>query len=212
MMIKDWLSSLFLDHGILRLIYANRFRLAGGLFRSNQPSPHQIRWLSLREGLKSVINLRGEDAQKHGFYRLERGACEREALHLIDVTVWSRGLLSREQMSELALIISSVELPALAHCKSGADRAGFFAVLYRHLRLGEPIELALEELSWRYGHFDSAPTGVLDHFFRTYLAQRKPGQGFMHWVAHDYDRDAVQASFRPRGLSRWIVDSVLRRE
>lgn len=212
MMIKDWLSSLFVDHGILRLIYANRFRLAGGLFRSNQPSPLQLIKLSKREGLKSVINLRGEDAQKHGFHRLEKQACQSEALTLINVTVWSRGLLSKDQITKLAFIISTVELPALAHCKSGADRAGFFAVLYRHIRLGEPIETAIEELSWRYGHLDAGSTGVLDHFFRTYLDQRGAGQSFMNWVIHDYDRDAVQLSFRPRGLSRWIVDSVLRRE
>jgi protein tyrosine/serine phosphatase len=212
MMIKDWLSSLFIDHGILRLIYANRFRLAGGLFRSNQPSPGQIRRLSLERGLRSVINLRGADAQKHGFHRLERRACDDGALRLVDVTIWSRGLLSKEQIQELARLISAVELPALAHCKSGADRAGFFSVLYRHIRLGEPIEVAMEELSWRYGHFASAPTGVLDHFFRTYLEQRRPHQGFMEWVAHDYDRDAVQSSFKPRGLSRWMVDTVLRRE
>jgi protein tyrosine/serine phosphatase len=131
---------------------------------------------------------------------------------MTDTTIWSRGLLFREQLLELISLIQGLELPALAHCKSGADRAGFFAVMYRHYRLGEPVELAVGELSWRFGHFKHSATGVLDHFFRSYLETRRPRQSLTHWIEHDYDREFLQSSFKPRGFSRWLVDGLLRRE
>ena len=72
----------------------------------------------------------------------------------------------------LKRLIEDFETPALAHCKSGADRAGMFAVLYCHFRLGQPIEEAKAQLHWTYGHFRSAKTGILDHFFESYLRYR----------------------------------------
>ena len=35
-------------------------------------------------------------------------------------------------------LFRTIEYPVLIHCKSGADRAGMMAVLYRHFHLGEP--------------------------------------------------------------------------
>ncbi len=128
------------------------------------------------------------------------------------MTIWSRGLLFRQQLLELIRLITILELPALAHCKSGADRTGFFGVMYRHFRLGEPVEFALSELDWRYGHFETSKTGVLDFFFTTYLAKRRPRQSLLDWVEHDYDRDLLQANFTPDSLTRWFVDTILKRE
>ncbi len=109
-------------------------------------------------------------------------------------------------------IIQTIELPAVVHCKSGADRAGFFSVLYRHYRLGEPIERASKELALKYGHSKSAKTGVLDYFFETFTANREPRQSFTAWFGSGFDREALQASFQPRGLADWVVDRLLRRE
>ncbi len=210
--LNDHLHAFFVDHGLLRCLYSNRFRLPGGLHRSNQPSTATIFRLKRRLGIRAVVNLRGRDARKLAFHRLVSSACARVEVPLYDTTIWSRGLLFREQLIELVRLIEGLELPTLVHCKSGADRAGFFSVLYRHIRLGEPIEDAISELSWRYGHFSQAATGVLDHFFRTYLKTRRARQGFLEWVEQDYDREAVQASFKPSGFMRWLVDAVLRRE
>jgi protein tyrosine/serine phosphatase len=208
---KDFLSLWLIDHGFLRLLYRNVHRLPGALYRSNQPSPTQLRNDVRRLGIKTVINLRGGNPSD-GFYRLERAACDALQLILEDVEVWSRGLLSREQILALRSLIDEIELPGLAHCKSGADRAGYFAVLYRHFRLGEPIEMAMTELDWRYGHFKSAQTGVLDYFFESYLNNRKPRQGFLSWVADGYERKHIERAFKPKGLVRWFVDVILRRE
>lgn len=207
----DWANLMLIDHGFLRALYRNRFRLAGGLHRANQPSPAILRRYKADFQIKSVVNLRG--AHDHlGWYRLERRTCEELGIELLTTTVNSRELLEPQQILSLAQFIRGIPLPAVVHCKSGADRAGFFSVLYRHVRLGEPIEAAAQELHWFYGHFKSAKTGVLDHFFKAYLAERKPHQSFLNWVEHDYNKARVQSSFKPVGSMAWLVDKVLRRE
>lgn len=199
------------DHGVLRLAYKNQYRLAGGLFRTNQPSPGMIVDMGRRYGIRTVVNLRGENTQ-HGWYRLERETCQRGEIAHVNALVFSRGLLEKQDLLHLKEVIEKIELPALVHCKSGADRAGFFSALYRHFRLGEPVEDSVAELGIRYGHFPFGPTGVLDHFFRAYLRDRQPRQSFESWITSDYDKCRVESAFRPTALGRWITDFLLRRE
>ena len=206
-----------IDHGFLRALYANRFRLDGPFFRSNQPSPRHIQWLRHHLGVNTIINLRGYNPTQ-GRYQLEAEACEAADITLINTRVHSRGLPTARQINLLKDLIEHLQLPALAHCKSGADRAGFFAVLYCHFRLGQPITDAKHQLHWTYGHFKSAKTGILDHFFETYLqaAANAEAQGetltFIEWVNTAYDREAMEQSFQPRGFASFWVDWVLRRE
>jgi len=207
----DHLSVWLVDHGFLRAFYSNRYRIAGNLYRSGQLSPRQVRYLSRDLGLRALINLRGYKRQG-ATLRLEAEASHKRRLPFFVIRSWSRGLLTREELLDIIAFIKTLELPALVHCKSGADRAGHFAVLYRHIRLGEPIERAMQELHWRYGHVAVAQTGILDHFFNTYLRERRPMQGFEDWVRHDYDMAAIYESFRPVGWVTWVVDHLLRRE
>jgi glycosyltransferase involved in cell wall biosynthesis/protein tyrosine/serine phosphatase len=199
------------DHGVLRLAYKNQYRLAGGLFRANQPSPGVINTMVKRYGIRTVVNLRGENTQ-HGWYRLESEACTKNGLVHVNSLVFSRGLLETHDLLRLKDVIESIELPALVHCKSGADRAGFFSTLYRHFRLGEPVEDSCSELGVWYGHFEHGPTGVLDHFFRTYLADRRPRQSLESWITCQYNKRQVEASFQPTAFGRWLTDRLLRRE
>jgi protein tyrosine/serine phosphatase len=118
------------------------------------------------------------------------------------------GLLRPFQILEMIEFIRGMELPIWVHCKSGADRTGFFCVLYRHIRLGEPIEHALQELSVRYGHVAASPTGILDHFFGFYLSCRKPFQSFEAWVREDYDPVVVAAAYKPHGRLEWMVRQI----
>ena len=74
------------------------------------------------------------------------------------------------------------------------------------------MQHAMRELHWKYGHFKTSRTGMIDHFFQTYVDQAKPAQSFMDWVQNDYDPAAVRASFRPQPVVSWVVDRVLRRE
>lgn len=209
--IKSYLHFWFIDHGVLRGPHENFHMLMGPFYRSNQPSPAKIRKYKREYQLRTIVNLRG-DNPKSSWQRLETQACQEEQIQLIITRVSSRAAPTKEVFRELRDIVESMELPALAHCKSGADRGGLFAVLYRHFRLGHPIEEAQQELHWKYGHFKSGKTGILDYVFECYLKERKPNQEFMHWIENDYDPQKITASFKPTRWSTFFVDVILRRE
>lgn len=208
------------DHGFLRALYANKFQIEGPLYRSNQPSASKIYQYKRELGLKTIVNLRGYNPTQ-GRYQLEAKACEKAGVTLINTRVHSRGLPTVEQINALKELIESIEAPALAHCKSGADRAGIFAVLYCHFRLGQTIDEAKEQLHWTYGHFRSAKTGILDHFFESYIQFRdqwsvkhadQPSLTFLEWVNTNFDRETMEREFKPRGFANFWVERVLRRE
>jgi protein tyrosine/serine phosphatase len=215
--VREWLSPsvnyldmLLVDHGIFRLLYLNKHKLAPGAWRAAQPAPHDIDRLA-RQGLRTIINLRGP--RDCGAYRLERKACGSRNIMLIDFTLGSRAAPKPEMVLTAAELFGQIDYPVLMHCKSGADRAGLMSALYLHVKEGVPIELAKEQLSWRYGHFRNAATGILDAFFEQYLADnRRRPVPFLEWVATTYDPVALKREFRPSGWSSAIVDRVLRRE
>ncbi|MEY4724177.1 MAG: hypothetical protein RL043_326 [Pseudomonadota bacterium] len=208
---RDHLNLFFVDHGILRALFDNRYRLAGGLYRCNQPSPRRLAFYQRTLGIKSVINLRDVNHYQ-GWYRIEETACKALGLQLHNVKVFSRGLIDQKDLQLLRDVIEAVELPAIVHCKSGADRAGFFSALFRHFRLGEPVELAQQELSWKYGHFKQAKTGVLDYFFQRFLADRQHRQSFADWIGRDMNHRGIESDFVPAGFSSLVVDRLLKRE
>jgi len=206
----SYIDMLFVDHGIFRLLYSNTHRMSDQAWRSAQPAPHQLRRIA-RAGVRTVVNLRGE--RDCGSYWLERRACQRLGLKLVNFQLRSRAAPTREELWGAKRLLDELEYPVLMHCKSGADRAGLMSVLYRHVREGVPVQQAKKELSLRYGHIRQAHTGILDYFFERYLADTaaRP-MPFFEWVDTVYDPEELRATFRSKGWANRIVDSVLRRE
>ncbi|MEM1264639.1 MAG: sulfur transferase domain-containing protein [Pseudomonadota bacterium] len=202
-------DALVFDHGFLRLLWTNRGEVVPGVWRMNQPSRARLDRLAA-EGLKTVLNVRG--ASDWGSYFLEREACARLGLALIDHRLRSRGAPSAEQVLGLLEIFETAERPLLIHCKSGADRAGLAAAICR-LGAGHPPRLAAAELSLRYLHIRAAKTGILDAFVEAYAdAHEATGIGFRTWVTEVYDRDALEAAFKAGRAGSFLVDWILRRE
>jgi len=206
-----WLSMHVVDHGMVRAVYNNFYDLGGGLYRCSQPSPAQIRRYERELGIRSIVNLRGHSP--YGSYPLEVEVCKALGITLTDARLFSREPPSAVDVHRMKAVFAQLEYPALMHCKSGADRAGLGAALYRILHLGHEVEAAMSELDWRYGHFRQAKTGVLDFFLATYVArnQREPIP-FLDWVDREYDKPALQAEFHSNGWASVLVDRVLRRE
>jgi protein tyrosine/serine phosphatase len=199
------------DHGFLRVKFRNLHRISDEMYRANQPSPEHIARYAKELGLKTIINLRGQSPK--GYYLLEKEACERHGIQLVDFQVFSREVPTAESVLQAQKLFDSIAYPALMHCKSGADRAGVMSVLYQHFRKGLPIDQALEQLSGKYLHVRHGKTGVLDDFFETYLAQGKPaGLSFEDWVSRGYDHKAMKARFLRGRKSKIDVDQLLRRE
>lgn len=199
------------DHGFLRTRFSNfHWIKEGEMARANQPSPVQIaRYADL--GIKTILNLRGPSDT--GYYHLEREACARAGISLIDQRMHSREPPRLQQVLDAKRLFESIEYPALMHCKSGADRAGAMAVLYAHFRMGLPIRAAMEQLSLKYLHVRQGKTGMIDFFFETYLKETaESGKDFLDWVQTDYDQAKVKAAFMSDWWANVLVDRILRRE
>lgn len=204
------------DHGVLRKLYANSHEISPGrLWRTYQPSPLDLeRWAA--RGVKTVVNLRGPKAC--GVLFLEEEACKKLGLTLVNFRVYSREAPSREILHGARELFSQIDYPAIMHCKSGADRVGLMSALYLFLHEGRPLDEALQQLSWRYGHVKAGKTGVIDAAFAAYRADaaaRGAGMSqadFFDWVDARYDPAAVKAAFRSRGWGDLLTEVILRRE
>jgi protein tyrosine phosphatase (PTP) superfamily phosphohydrolase (DUF442 family) len=208
--LRAWWDMLVVDHGFVRIIYPNEHKVDDQLWRSAQPNPSDIEHFA-RQGVRTVVNLRG--GREHGAWPLQKEACEAHGLALEEITLRSREAPDREMLLSLPAFFAGLRYPALAHCKSGADRAGLFAALYLLVHLGASAAEAKQQLSWRYGHARMAPTGVLDVFLETYEREGEArGIGFIDWVRDHYDPAAVKAAFKAKPAMSFLIDKVLRRE
>jgi protein tyrosine/serine phosphatase len=208
--LRAWTNMVLVDHGVFRLVYLNRHQVTTRLWRSAQPAPHQLARFA-REGGRTIVNLRG--GREHGSWPLQREACERFGLTLTEFVVRSREAPDRATILAARDFFEGLAYPALVHCKSGADRAGFFAALYLVLHEGRPVREAMGQLHPRFGHFRFAKTGILDAFFEAYLAEGEAkGLSFLDWVERVYDPQALTERFRASFWSGLLVDRLLRRE
>ncbi|MDQ7019789.1 MAG: tyrosine-protein phosphatase [Robiginitomaculum sp.] len=198
------------DHGFLRIWFQNAHWISDEMVRTNQPSPRQIgQWAE--RGIKTIINLRG--GLDGGFHALEREACTQNGITLVNFNVKSRDVHPPDVIFAARDLFDEIAYPALMHCKSGADRAGFMAALYLHFRKNERIEVAMQQLSFKYLHVRQGKTGMLDFFFQCYLDDaRKTPISFADWVRDVYDPPAVKAAFMENWLGNTLVDKILRRE
>ena len=205
-----WRDSLLVDHAVFRTVWTNFAEvLPGRLYRSNHPTPSHLAAAAKRLNLRTLINLRGP--RFCGSDALSRETAARLGLEHVDMAFESRGAPHRDRIVRFAGLWHELQFPALMHCKSGADRAGLAAGLALMFEGGRASD-ALAQLSWRFGHFNRARTGILDAFFIRYAAEAEGRLPFLRWVETEYDEARLKRDFVANGLSTFITDKVLRRE
>ena len=199
------------DHGFIRDIYLNLHQISPNAWRSAQPGPNHMARIAAK-GIKTIVNLRGR-RDTCGSYILEREAAAKAGLILVDFPLRSRSAWDKPTLIAATELFEKLTYPVLFHCKSGADRAGMMATLYLFLHEGYPLEQAMDQLSWRYGHIKWGPTGIIDYFYESYLSfTADTPMAFRDWVAAVYDTAQMNASFKSSRLGQLIVDKILRRE
>ncbi|WP_334175241.1 sulfur transferase domain-containing protein [Pseudoxanthobacter sp.] len=208
---RAWMDLIFADHGFIRLVYLNRHRVGtGALWRAAQPAPGDFRRFAA-EGGRTVVNLRG--GREMGAWPLEQEACHEAGLTLVELPFRTRLAPARETVRAAADLFARIEYPALIHCKSGADRAGFGAALYLILREGRTVAEAKRQLRLVYGHMRASRAGILDAFLDRYRDEGEAkGKSLLDWVEQDYDPEALKRDFRPQKWASLFYDWILRRE
>jgi protein tyrosine/serine phosphatase len=207
--LSAWAHMIFADHGVWRLVYLNRHKVSHRLWRCAQPAPQQIAAFAA-SGVRTVVNLRG--GQGHGAWPLEQEACAQHGIALVNFVIRSTLAPDRDTLLRAKDFFAGLDYPAVAHCKSGADRAGFFAALYILVEGGSAAE-AQEQLSLRYGHNRYARTGILDAFIARYRDEGEArGIPFLAWVEHHYDPEALARDFKPSRLADFVMTRIMRRD
>ncbi|MEC8246023.1 MAG: tyrosine-protein phosphatase [Pseudomonadota bacterium] len=207
--LRDWTELIFKDHGFLRIWWHNLHEVAPGIWRSNQPGPSRVH-AAAGMGIRTIINLRGP--RDDGGWRLEAEACARAGITLLDFTARSRAAPDKAMLHAARELFAEAKLPAMMHCKSGADRAGLMAALFLLIVEKRPVREAAAQLAWKYGHVKQAKTGLLDAFFAAYMPYEDQGMDFFDWVDSIYDPDEVTRNFQAKGWAVRLTDSILRRE
>lgn len=206
-----WIDMVFFDDGMFRALWPNLEQIHEGVWRSSQPGPALIGRMTRKEGIKAVLNLRGETL--YGSYLLEKEACAALGLDLVNLKTQSRYLPDVAKIEEIDAVFATIPHPFLMHCKSGADRAGLVSALYLLLRTDRPVSAAQAQLSARYLHFRQSRTGVLDFMIDAYAAvAAQRSITFREWIHSEYDPDALLARFRSGKAADFLVDRVLGRE
>ncbi|EHD13572.1 hypothetical protein CIN_17640 [Commensalibacter intestini A911] len=207
---KAWLDSLFIDHSIFRLVWTNFHAvIPSKVYRCNHPTPARLRKLVQKHHIKTIINLRGK--RDCGSDALSRQAAKQLGITQLDLPFESRGAPHKDRILNLAQLYPNLEFPILIHCKSGADRAGLVSALIT-LFEGKTLDDAIAQLSWKFGHFKQAKTGILDRFFVYYYQQTQGKIDFLTWINQDYHEDFLRKEFKAKKISSFITDKILHRE
>jgi len=188
--------NMWFDHAVLRTFWTNHYRVAPGVWRSNQPTHTRFERLKA-QGFRTILNLRGDGGAAH--YLVEEESCAQLGLRLVNVTLHARYAAPRSDIAALIEAFREIEKPFVMHCKSGADRAGFASAIYLIVMEGRSVAEARGMLAFKYLHIRQSKTGVLGYILDLYEArQAKTGIGFEAWVATEYDNAAVQAAFEAK--------------
>jgi len=145
----------------------------GILYRSAQLSKTETRWAVREYQIKSVLNLRGAHAGQP-WYDEEIAAAGELGLAHFDYPLSAKRFVTSQQIDEILDIMRKAPKPLLIHCKSGSDRTGLVAALYRFSETGAAAAEADRELSLVYGHFPylTSRSGAMDDSFWAFVHSR----------------------------------------
>lgn len=125
--------------------------IPGELYRSAQPTPDQLEAYVRQYGIRTIVNLRGENDHQT-WYADEVAAARKLDIRHIDFRMSAYKQLTGPEADRLVALLKDAPKPILIHCLSGADRTGLASVIYSNQIAGLPEYTAERQLSIQFGH------------------------------------------------------------
>lgn len=125
--------------------------IEGELYRAAQPTPRDIERYARDYGIKSILNLRGENVGSP-WYDAEAASAKTLGITHLNFRMKASRELTDAQAKALIEMMRTAPKPLLIHCRSGSDRTGLAAALYLAAIRHEDEPQASQQLSLRYGH------------------------------------------------------------
>ncbi len=139
----------------------------GEAYRSAQLDGDEFKYYIKKYHIKSVVNLRGKNADAP-WYKEETEACAEQNVRHFDIPLSATDEPKEEDIRRLIEIFISAPRPLLMHCQAGADRSGLAAAIWKVVVDHEPKSEAGKQLSLLYGHMPIGKTTILDRFFENW--------------------------------------------
>lgn len=133
--------------------------IAGELYRSAQLDAPDIRDYAGTYGIRSIINLRGENTGSD-WYDAEITEARSLGIAHFDFAMSAKRELTQAQAATLIAMMKDAPKPLLIHCQAGADRSGLAAALYLAAVAKQGEEAAEAQLSLYFGHISLPVTGA----------------------------------------------------
>lgn len=169
--------------------------LAGQCYRGAQPADEDLQRIVKRQGVRTVINLRGlqDDEPDELWYPIEIHTCAALGVKLVHIGLWSYTPPPLEEFHKLVTSLAEDPAPFFIHCHSGSDRTGMAAALFLLLRTDTSLNDAKKQLNLYHGHAPWGRARCHDRLFDCY-ARWLSGQGkehspelLWHWAMTVYD-------------------------
>lgn len=124
----------------------------GQAYRAGQMDSNRLACCIERQGIRSIINLRGEHPEET-WYRDEVQVAQSQHVIHRSLALSSAKAVSEQQWREVVHLLRTVPKPVLIHCNGGADRTAFVAATYAAEMANKPVEEAAREFSLWYGYW-----------------------------------------------------------
>jgi protein tyrosine/serine phosphatase len=147
---------------------------AGMAYRSGQLLPDELDVLVEQSGIRSIISLVPAEPDQ-SWYVGEVAVSAARHLVRYEMPLSPQSELTSGEMCRLVALLQNAPKPVLIHSRSGADRTGLAAAIYKYAVALRPVEEARSQLSIRYGHFPYLVigTGAMDISFQRFLLEQE---------------------------------------